>query len=175
MAASMFITSIPDILHRTFQINTGYMPGDARELKITDPFTHSFQWSRRFTGLKIYLSLLMFGTDGYAEVIGNQVETGNKLRKVLADNGWTIMNDTPLPVVCFTDESHSGDPEFARNICDIIVTSGEAWISVYPIRKKEILKSQSEISHFSIKLVCFIIFLRIRIRIHAFGIEGVPA
>lgn len=141
MAASMFITSSPDILHRTFQMNTGYMPGDARALRITDPFAHSFQWSRRFTGLKIYLSLLMFGADGYSEVINNQVETGNQLRRGLTANGWTITNHTPLPVVCFTDESHSEDPQFARNICDMVVTSGEAWISVYPIRDKEMLRA----------------------------------
>lgn len=141
MAASMFITNNPDILHQTFQIHTGYMPGDARTLKITDPFTHSFQWSRRFTGLKLYLSMLIFGVEGYSEVIGTQIETGNKLRKLLTANAWTIVNDSPLPVVCFTDESYSGEPAFVRSICDRIVRAGKAWISVYPLGEREVLRA----------------------------------
>ncbi len=135
MAASLFLTRDPDILHRTFSIRTDYMPGDARDLEITDPFTHSFQWSRRFTGLKIYLSLLMFGTEGYARVFREQVETGNLLREYLKKAGWKIMNDSPLPVICFTDESLQNDPGFARAVCDEIVRSGDAWVSVYPVHQ----------------------------------------
>ena len=117
------------------------MPGDARSLKITDPFTHSFQWSRRFTGLKLYLSLLMFGVKGYSDVIESQVDIGNRLRELLTADAWSIVNDSPLPVVCFTDESFSGDSEFIRTICDTIVRSGKAWISVYPMGNKEVLRA----------------------------------
>lgn len=141
MAASLFITSDPEILHRTFGIKTGYMPKDARDLEITDSFTHSFQWSRRFAGLKIYLSLLMYGIEGYAEVITNQVKTGDLLRQLLEKEGWSIKNKSPLPVLCFTDDSLSADPGFARAICETIVTSGQAWISVYPIGQNEMLRA----------------------------------
>jgi len=141
MAASLFITADPEIMHRTFGITTGYMPGDARDLAITDPFTHSFQWSRRFVGLKIYLSLLMYGNDGYAEVIGNQVAIGDSLRELLKKEGWSIKNESPLPVICFTDDSLSENPGFARAICDHLVSSGKAWVSVYPIRQEETLRA----------------------------------
>ena len=43
MGASMFLTSHRDILGQTFRITTDYMPKDAGELTITDPFTHSVQ------------------------------------------------------------------------------------------------------------------------------------
>jgi glutamate/tyrosine decarboxylase-like PLP-dependent enzyme len=141
MATSMFITRNPEILHQTFHIKTGYMPGDARNLQITDQFTHSFQWSRRFSGLKIFISLLLYGLDGYSEVIGHQISIGEKLRELLKADGWSIKNHTPLPVVCFSDDSFREDPDFARTICDKIVRSGEAWISVYPIRKREMLRA----------------------------------
>lgn len=141
MAASMLITRDPEILHHTFRIKTDYMPGDARNLSVTDPFSHSFQWSRRFSGLKLYLSLLMFGMEGYAEVIGQQVETGNILRGLLKASGWRILNDTPLPVVCFTDHTSGGDHGFSRYICDAIVASGAAWISVYQTGGLEMLRA----------------------------------
>lgn len=141
MAASLFLTNNPEIMHRTFEIRTGYMPGDARDLDITDPFAHSFQWSRRFAGLKIYLSLLMHGTEGYAQVIRKQVEAGNLLRKLLKKEGWIVKNESPLPVVCFSDEKEGKDPGFARALCDRVVRSGKAWISVYPIGQEETLRA----------------------------------
>lgn len=141
MAASMFLTSETEILQQTFHIKTGYMPGDARDLQITDPFTHSFQWSRRFSGLKIYLSMLMYGMEGYSNIIEKHVTTGNSLRVLLKSDGWIIRNVTPLPVVCFTDDRYSHDPKFARTICDAVIQSGEAWISVYPLGNSEILRA----------------------------------
>lgn len=141
MAASLFLTRDRHILKQSFNIQTEYMPGDARDLQITDPYTHSFQWSRRFIGLKIYLSLLMFGMEGYSRVIRDQVETGNYLRKILRQNQWEIMNETPLPVVCFTDMSRAGDDQFARAICDSALRSGKTWISVYPVHQFQTLRA----------------------------------
>lgn len=133
MSASMFITQQRDILGKTFRITTEYMPKDAENLQITDAYTHSIQWSRRFIGLKLYLSMMVFGWDGYSEVIGHQVEMGNLLRKILQQNHWMVMNNTPLPLICFTDETHKSDHLFIRKICDGVIRSGEAWVSLYPV------------------------------------------
>jgi len=141
MSASMFITRHREILNKTFRIDNAYMPKEADRLQITDPYSHSIQWSRRFIGLKLYLSLLIFGWKGFSEVIWHQVEMGNLLRELLEKNGWTVMNRTPLPVVCFTDTGHDEDPGFARKICDRVIKSGEAWISVYPVNGTNTLRA----------------------------------
>ncbi len=133
MSASMFITKHRDILGKTFRITTDYMPKDAENMDIIDPYTHSIQWSRRFIGLKLFLSLMVFGWDGYSEVIAHQIEMGNLLRRKLADSGWRVLNSTPLPLVCFTDAKRMTDHSFTRNLCDKIVRSGEAWVSLYPV------------------------------------------
>ena len=78
------------------------MPKDAEELNIVDPHLSSMQWSRRFTGLKVLLSLMVAGWDGYAEAIRHQTAMGDLLRSRLREEGWTIRNQTALPVVCFT-------------------------------------------------------------------------
>ena len=78
------------------------MPKDAAELDIVDPHLSSMQWSRRFTGLKVLLSLMVAGWDGYAEAIRHQTAMGDLLRSRLREEGWTIRNHTALPVVCFT-------------------------------------------------------------------------
>jgi len=133
MGASMFITRHREILKKTFRITTDYMPKDAEKLEITDAYTHSIQWSRRFIGLKLYLSMMVFGWQGYSEVIGHQVEMGNLLRTFLKENGWVVLNHTPLPLVCFTAEDHRSDPSFTKRICERVIRSGEAWVSLYPV------------------------------------------
>lgn len=133
MGTSIFITSNTEILGRTFSIETEYMPKDAEKLEIIDPFSHSIQWSRRFIGLKVYLSLLFYGWDGYEEIISHQAEMAEILRKKLTQNNWTIMNKTTLPVVCFTDGKHGKDVNFTKTILDKIYQSRKSWLSIYPI------------------------------------------
>lgn len=134
MSASMFITRHRDILARTFRITTEYMPKEAGKLEVTDPFSHSIQWSRRFTGLKLYISLMVFGWKGYEETIGKMTAEGARLKRLLQDNNWEILNNTPLPLACFTDKALKNDPEFISWLCDKVVSSGKAWISVYPVK-----------------------------------------
>ena len=141
MSASMFITSNREILGKTFRITTDYMPKDAENLEIIDSYSRSIQWSRRFIGLKLYLSMMVFGWKGYSEVIWHQVEMGNLLRELLQENGWLIMNNTPLPLVCFTDKEYKSDPSFTKRVCDEVIRSGEAWISLYPVNGVSTLRA----------------------------------
>jgi glutamate/tyrosine decarboxylase-like PLP-dependent enzyme len=133
MGASLFLTSHPNILSQTFALRADYMPNDTDELQVVDPFSHSIQWSRRFIGLKVWMSLRVFGWKGYDEVITRQARMGDRLRQRLKDHGWSIENETPLPVVCFTDVEVGSNPEFARAVLEGVLGSGRAWISTYPI------------------------------------------
>jgi hypothetical protein len=55
-----------------------------------------------------------------------QVQMGRTLRARLLDGGWTVLNDTPLPVVCFSDRAHAGPSDAARlgAIAAAMVASG---------------------------------------------------
>lgn len=124
MGAGIFLTRDTTALDRTFRVATAYMPKEAEGLDIVDPHLHSMQWSRRFIGLKVFLSLLVAGWDGYAETIRHQTAMGDRLRERLRDSGWHIANGTPLPVVCFGLEGVN-----PQDVVNRVVTSGEAWIS----------------------------------------------
>ncbi|MDW3193654.1 MAG: pyridoxal-dependent decarboxylase [Cytophagales bacterium] len=141
MSGSMFITADPEILSKSFRTTTEYMPKDAGDLEIVDPFTHSIQWSRRFIGLKLYLSLLMYGWQEYEAVIKHQIKMGDALRKRLQQKGWKILNQTPLPVVCFSHQVFMEDREFVPWIAQAVVDSGKAWISRYPVDGKPALRA----------------------------------
>ena len=126
MGAGMFVTQYA-LLEKTFQNKTAYMPKDASGLEIVDPHLSSMQWSRRFIGLKLLLSLMVAGWDGYIEAIRHQAQMGVFLREALQRHGWTIRNQTDLPVVCFTSDRLEN--EHLLRIASRVVQSGEAWIS----------------------------------------------
>lgn len=126
MGAGMFITPHPELLTQAFDVATNYMPLDHGEHE--DPYTRSLQWSRRFIGLKVFLSLLVAGWDGYREALRRQTALGDLLRRRLAAEGWDLRNDTPLPIVCFS--APGLEPGDLSAICDAVTDSGRAWISV---------------------------------------------
>ncbi len=131
MAAGVFLTRHPQIMTDTFATANAYMPRDASGLDIVDPFSHTLQWSRRFIGLKVFLSLLVAGWDGYRVALEHQINIGNYLEKRLQESGWRIINETPLPVTCFVPEGHVdlSDRATLDGIVQRVVRSGDAWIS----------------------------------------------
>lgn len=129
MGAGMFLTQHATILQRCFATQTAYMPKESEQMQVTDPFTHSLQWSRRFIGLKLFLSLAVAGWNGYAAVIRYQTRMGDLLRKRLIEENWQILNGTPLPLVCFTDAQTDWNLAACQRIANTVVASGHAWIS----------------------------------------------
>jgi glutamate/tyrosine decarboxylase-like PLP-dependent enzyme len=101
MGAGMFFCRHPAAVAEAFRAETSYMPGKTAG-PTHDPYTTSVQWSRRFIGLKLFLSLAEHGESGYVEMIERQTRLGDVLRESLRRAGWRIVNTTPLPVVCFT-------------------------------------------------------------------------
>jgi glutamate/tyrosine decarboxylase-like PLP-dependent enzyme len=132
MAAGMFFTRHPSILERTFGVTAGYMPRKGEGAPVVEPHRSSMQWTRRFTGLKLFLSLLVAGFEGYGETIRRMVRLGDGLRERLEAAGFRVVNRTPLPVVCFQDSRHrdGASLSYLRAMADAVVGSGRAWVSI---------------------------------------------
>jgi glutamate/tyrosine decarboxylase-like PLP-dependent enzyme len=101
MGCGMFFCRHPESVIQAFRAEAAYMPAKATGAAL-DPYTTTVQWSRRFIGLKLFFSLAVHGEQGQAEMIEHQTRMGQLLKKLLSDSGWSIVNHTPLPVVCFT-------------------------------------------------------------------------
>ena len=136
MGAGVFITRHPRDLTSTFRVAAGYMPS----AESTDPYLTSAQWSRRFTGLKVFMSLAAAGRAGYAAQIERDCRLGDLLRERLSGGGWHLVNETPLPVVCFVPEGRADAAELAR-IAAAVERSGEAWISVAQLDGRPALRA----------------------------------
>ncbi len=140
MGAGIFLTRHQDVLLQAFQVVNTYMPKDARRLPVIDPYSHSLQWSRRFIGLKVFLSLAVAGWDGYEQALRHQTEMGELLRVALRNGGWKIINDTRLPVVCFTDPGREDAPHL-DGIVSQVLRGGDAWISTALIGGKPAIRA----------------------------------
>ena len=101
MGCGMFFCRHAESVAQAFRAETSYMPHKA-ESSTFDPYTNSVQWSRRFIGLKLFLSLAQHGEAGHAEMIDRQTRMGQLLREALIAAGWRIVNSSPLPLLCFT-------------------------------------------------------------------------
>ena len=104
MGAGMFFCRHSAAVAEAFHAETSYMPHKTAG-PVLDPYTSTVQWSRRFIGLKLFLALAERGESGYVEMIEHQARMGDVLRNSLTRAGWTVVNTTPLPLVCFTRDN----------------------------------------------------------------------
>jgi aromatic-L-amino-acid decarboxylase len=137
MAAGVFLTRHGGDLTRAFRVAADYMPS----AEASDPYLTSVQWSRRLIGLKVFMSLAAAGRSGYAAQIEHDCRLGDRLRERLARDGWRIVNETPLPVVCFVLDDDHGGADHLTAIARHVVASGDAWISVAQLGGRPALRA----------------------------------
>ncbi len=131
MGAGIYLTRHREILDRTFSITADYLPTDTDHFDVVDPYKHSIQCSRRFIGLKVFLSFAVAGWKGYQELIRHQVVMGDLLRDSLEFSGWEVINKTKLPIVCFVDRKtpEGRSTHYIEEVARRVIASGDAWIS----------------------------------------------
>lgn len=134
MGCGMFFCRHPESVLQTFRAETPYMPGKAAGLAV-DPYTATMQWSRRFIGLKLFTVLANHGEARQAEIIEGQAEIGDFLRELLIQDGWRIVNSTPLPAVCFTREGIDH-----TKLVSSVLERQIAWISETNLRGVPVLR-----------------------------------
>ena len=126
MGAGMFFCRHPEVVRGLFGVEAPYM---MRGHGDDEPFLTSLQWSRRFAGLKVLLTLATQGWQGLAAGVDRQFARGERLRAGLTAAGYEVLNDTPLPVVCFTCSALRSGSVAARTVLQTLWRSGAAWIS----------------------------------------------
>jgi len=127
MSAGMFIARGRAATEATFLVHTGYVPDG--EPGTVDLYQHSLQWSRRFIGLKVFMTLAELGERGIAALVDRQLERAALLRGALVAAGWSIENDSPLPVVCFSHPALGPAGERVTALVRAVVARGEVWLS----------------------------------------------
>jgi len=128
MGAGMFFSRHPEAVKRAFALSTSYMPRKTDDDTV-DPYAASAQWSRRMIGLKVFMALAELGQGGYSALIEHQAAMGHYLRGRLRETGWLILNETPLPVVCFSHDDIATGKLTTGQVLEAIYARGRVWIS----------------------------------------------
>ena len=128
VGAGMFFCRDRRAVQQTFSTEAAYAPEQTHDGRIY-PFVTSMQWSRRFIGLKLFMMLAEHGREGIARRIGHQTAMGELLRAELRHSWWKVLNDTPLPVVCFTHPAIESGVLSASAMVEELRRRQAAWIS----------------------------------------------
>ena len=134
MGCGMFLVRDGREPSHVFQVAASYMP--SRELLI-DPYMNTAQWSRRFLGLRLFLSLASAGWSGHAAHIERAVAQAARIRAGLEAQGWSIVNDSPLAVLSAVPPAALGD---ARAVVERVLKSGRAWVSLAHFEERDVVR-----------------------------------
>jgi glutamate/tyrosine decarboxylase-like PLP-dependent enzyme len=134
MGCGMFITRHPRFLSEAFRVSAEFMPSSDTAL---DPYLNSLQWSRRFMGLRLFLSLASAGWDGYGAHVERAAAVIEQVRERLVARGWRVANDPALAVLCLLPPPGSLTP---RGIVQRVLESARAWVAVASHEGREVVR-----------------------------------
>jgi aromatic-L-amino-acid decarboxylase len=134
MGCGMVLVRDPTALSATFQVAASYMT--SHELSL-DPYMNTVQWSRRFLGLRLFLSLAAAGWQGHAAHIERAVAQTAHIRSELARRGWSIVNDSPFALLNVVPPASLGNPQ---TVVARVLASGRAWVSVAKFEERDVIR-----------------------------------
>jgi aromatic-L-amino-acid decarboxylase len=95
LASGTLFVREPAWLEPVFSVGASYLP----KTRAGEPWATSMPWSRGARAMPLAFALGALGRVGVAGRIARRLALGTRLRGGLAAAGFTIANDTPLPVV----------------------------------------------------------------------------
>ena len=134
MGCGMFITREPQVLSHAFRVSAEFMPSNVSAL---DPYLTTVQWSRRFLGLRLFLSLAAAGWAGYGAHVERAAAVCALVRDELLARGWSVANDSQLAVLCVLPPP--GYPPI-RELVRALLDSGRAWAAVAKLEGREVIR-----------------------------------
>lgn len=153
MGCGVYLSRHPGSLRETFGLEPSvYMPDETYGRPTTEPYRQSMQWSRRFLGLRLWMTLMVHGLEGYREVLRHQVRMGEELRRKLEASAWELVNSTPLPVVCFRPPGVRARSEEASVLSEIMArvhATGRTWLTNTRLRFQDQPVLRAGISNFA--------------------------
>ena len=134
MGCGMIIVREPGVLSEAFRVGAEFMPSSATSI---DPYLNSVQWSRRFMGLRLFLSLGAAGWQGYGAHVERAVQVIECAKARLAARGWSVANDSRLAVLCVLPPA--GSPP-VREIVRKVLASARAWVAVAKLEGRDVVR-----------------------------------
>ncbi len=129
MGAGMFFCRHAAAVQQAFGLLADYMPSQAS----TEPYVTGLQWSRRFTGLKAFMTLANLGEEGVRRQMERQLDLAAQLRQGLLKNGWQVLTHSSVGVVCFTHHQLATQSALTDRLHALLLQEGQCWLSTYSV------------------------------------------
>jgi glutamate/tyrosine decarboxylase-like PLP-dependent enzyme len=133
MGCAMYITARGSTLSEAFHASTSFMPSSVAGI---DPYLNSVQWSRRFLGLRLFLSLAAAGWAGLGAHLERSVAVIAQVRERLSALGWTVANDSALAVLDVLPPQACDVRALVRRVVD----SGRAWVAPATFEGRDVVR-----------------------------------
>ena len=134
MGCGMFIARDPRPLSEVFRVAADFMPSNASSL---DPYLTTLQWSRRFVGLRLFLTLATAGWQDLGAHVERATQVVDSVREGLTLLGWSVANTSELAVLCVVPPSGSRS---VREIARRVVGSGSAWVAATAFEGHDVVR-----------------------------------
>ena len=134
MGCAMFITGRSGALSEAFRCSTRFMPSSVSAL---DPYLNSVQWSRRFLGLRLFLTLGVAGWAGLGAHVERGVQVVACVAERLTDRGWSVANDSALAVLNVVPPADLGE---VGALVRRVVGSGRAWVAPAVFEGRDVVR-----------------------------------
>jgi aromatic-L-amino-acid decarboxylase len=134
MGCAMFLTQHAALLSEAFHASTTFMPSSVPGI---DPYLTSVQWSRRFLGLRLFLTLGAAGWAGLGAHVERSVQVIDRIKQRLLADGWSLANDSPLAVLDVVPPAELGD---VRALVRRVVASGQAWVAPATFEGRDVVR-----------------------------------
>jgi len=134
MGCAIFITKRGPLLSEAFHASANFMPSS---ISGVDPYLNSMQWSRRFLGLRLFLTLATAGWEGLGAHVERGVEVVERVKERLVASGWSIANDSPLAVLAAIPPAGLGE---VRALVRRVVASGRAWVAPATFEGRDVVR-----------------------------------
>ena len=93
--------------------------------------------SRRFLGLRLFLSLGAAGWDGYADHVEHARSLAERFAKQMIAHGWTKANASEMAVVCLVPPQGN---DAVEAIVNHVQSNGKCWVSKAVFEDKPVLR-----------------------------------
>ncbi len=130
--AGMFFCRHRDVAGEAFRVRADYMPKPQEDTY--DPYHTTLQWTRRFMGLKLFMTLAEGGGEAFGALLDGQMELARHFRAQLRNGGWQLLNPTELPVFCFTHPAVARGQVSPDRVLQRLYAEGNLWISAVTLK-----------------------------------------
>lgn len=134
MGAGIFLTQHKSVMSEAFAVSTDYMPSNDSAV---DLYVNSIQWSRRFVGLRLFLSLCAAGWQGYAQHVEHSISMIDRLADAMIAKGWALRNQSRMAVACLVPPKRSVS---IQELVKRVVSAGSSWVSVTRFEGQEVIR-----------------------------------